>query len=277
MLASALPGILPPLSPAEALDVSLIHSLAGTLPAGGLMKPRPFRDPHHSASLPALVGGGHKVKPGEISLAHHGVLFLDELPEFSRPTLEAMRQPLETGETLVARANFHVRYPARFQLIAAMNPCRCGHLGETDLECSKAPRCGIDYQSKLSGPLLDRIDIQVDVPAVSAAMLNAQAGESSATIAARIAHVRALQQDRYGGGTVLNAYASSADIEQHAKVSAEAKEMLDQAVERMKLSARAYYRMLRLSRTIADLDGAPGEIEKTHIAEALSYKQMIYR
>jgi magnesium chelatase family protein len=142
MLASCLPGILPPLAPREALEVSMIHSLAGTLPDGGLLKHRPFRDPHHSASLPALIGGGHRVKPGEISLAHRGVLFLDELPEFARATLESLRQPLETGEALVARVNHHVRFPARFQLIAAMNPCRCGHLGEEDLECTKAPRCG---------------------------------------------------------------------------------------------------------------------------------------
>lgn len=173
MLASCLPGILPPLSAQEALDVSMIHSLSGTLPEGGLLKHRPFRDPHHSASLPALIGGGQKAKPGEISLAHHGVLFLDELPEFARATLESLRQPLESGQALVARVNHHVTYPARFQLVAAMNPCRCGYLGDTEMECTKAPRCGVDYQAKISGPLLDRFDIQVDVPPVSVADLSA--------------------------------------------------------------------------------------------------------
>lgn len=192
MLASCLPSILPPLSTKEALDVSMIHSLSGTLSEDGLMKTRPYRDPHHSASLPALIGGGHKVKPGEVSLVHHGVLFLDELPEFSRSTLEALRQPLESGETLVARANNHVKYPAQFQLIAAMNPCRCGHLGDATRECTKAPRCAADYQSKISGPLLDRIDIQVDVPAVSIADLDQKNNESSDIVAARIAEARSI-------------------------------------------------------------------------------------
>lgn len=199
MLASCLPGILPPLSPREALEVSMIHSLAGSLPEGGLIQQRPFRAPHHSASLPALVGGGHKARPGEISLAHRGVLFLDELPEFARATLESLRQPLETGEATVARANHHVTYPARFQLIAAMNPCRCGYLGDPGQECTKAPRCGSEYQDKLSGPLLDRIDLQVETGAVSIAELGAPvtAGETSASVAARVAAVRAIQQARY--------------------------------------------------------------------------------
>lgn len=153
MLASCLPGVLPPLSPREALEISMIHSLAGTLPEGGLIKARPYRDPHHSASLPALVGGGHKVKPGEISLAHNGILFLDELPEFARATLESLRQPLETGEAVIARANAHVSFPARFQLIAAMNPCRCGHLGDPSLECTKAPRCGGGLSGQTIRPL----------------------------------------------------------------------------------------------------------------------------
>lgn len=281
MLASCLPGILPPLSPAEALDVSMIHSLAGTLPEGGLMKTRPFRDPHHSASLPALIGGGHKVRPGEISLAHHGVLFLDELPEFARSTLEAMRQPLETGETLVARANMHVKYPARFQLIAAMNPCRCGHLGSPEMECTKAPRCGLDYQSKLSGPLLDRIDLRVDVPPVSVADLSADGGESSVIVGARVATVRNLQYERFKllnkhDKIRTNADAGSDLLEQIAPLDQNAKSVLDQAVERMNLSARSYFRLLRVARTIADMDGAPDSLSSVHIAEAISYKQPVY-
>lgn len=281
MLASCLPGILPPLSAQEALEVSMIHSLSGTLPEGGLMKTRPYRDPHHSASLPALIGGGHKVRPGEISLAHHGVLFLDELPEFARSTLESMRQPLETGEALVARANMHVRYPARFQLIAAMNPCRCGHLGDPDSECTKAPKCGLDYQSKLSGPLIDRIDIQVEVPPVSVADLNAPGGEKSADVAARVAATHKIQRERYNllvphGGISLNAHTGSDLLEQIAPLDTAAKSVLDQAVDRMNLSARSYFRLLRVARTIADMDGAPDMLKSAHIAEAISYKRLNY-
>ncbi|MCB9982954.1 MAG: YifB family Mg chelatase-like AAA ATPase [Rhodospirillales bacterium] len=281
MLASCLPGILPPLSAREALEVSMIHSLAGSLPDGGLLKHRPFRDPHHSASLPALIGGGHRVKPGEISLAHNGVLFLDELPEFARSTLEALRQPLESGEALVARANAHVRYPARFQLVAAMNPCRCGHLGDVTQECTKAPRCAADYQAKVSGPMLDRMDLQVDVPAVSVGDLNAPAGETSASVAARVARAHEIQQARFkalGLETGLNAHADSAALEKIAILSPEAKDLLDKAMETAKLSARGYYRILRVARTIADLDAVSSgqtleKIGKIHIAEALSMRR----
>ncbi len=279
MLASCLPGILPPLSPREALEVSMIHSLAGALPEGGILRHRPFRDPHHSASQPALIGGGQKVKPGEISLAHHGVLFLDELPEFSRGTLEALRQPIETGEALVARANQHVRYPADFQLIAAMNPCRCGHLGDPDLECTKAPRCGADYQGKISGPILDRIDLQVDVPPVSINDLNAPAGESSASVAARIEHARNLQAQRFdtlGAEARTNAQASGDILESITAMDNDAKALMDRAMEGAKLSARGYFRILRVARTIADLDGEPDSISKAHIAEALSYRRVNY-
>ena len=283
MLASCLPGILPPLSPREALEVSMIHSLAGSLPDGGLLQQRPFRDPHHSASLPALIGGGHRVKPGEISLAHNGVLFLDELPEFSRGTLEALRQPLETNEALVARANAHVRYPAKFQLVAAMNPCRCGHLGDPDLECTKAPRCASDYQAKVSGPMLDRMDLHVDVPAVTLSDLNASAGERSAAVAARVAAAQELQHQRFqalGVEGTLNAHADGADLEKIAVLSSEAKALLDKAMETSKLSARGYYRILRVSRTIADLSAvdfgqAFENIEKIHVAEALSYRRAV--
>lgn len=281
MLASCLPGILPPLTPREALEVSMIHSLSGNLAEGGLIQTRPFRDPHHSASLPALIGGGHKVKPGEISLAHHGVLFLDELPEFSRATLEALRQPLETGKTLIARVNHHATYPARFQLIAAMNPCRCGYLGTGDRECTKAPRCGGDYQAKLSGPLLDRIDIQVEVPQVSIADLGQASGEPSSVVAARVAAARQIQIDRYqetgseGQEPIsMNAHANGEVLETTMPLSSDAKALLNKAAERMRLSARAYYRLIRVSRTIADLNSELGDIRDVHVAEALSYRKI---
>lgn len=277
MMASALPGILPALSASEALEVSMIHSLAGTLPEGGLMKTRPYRDPHHSASLPALIGGGARVKPGEISLAHHGVLFLDELPEFARGTLEALRQPLESGSALVARANHHVTYPARFQLVAAMNPCRCGYLGDPARECTKAPRCGVDYQAKISGPLLDRMDLQVEVGAVSMADLNAPSGETSADVARRVADARRIQAARYAAHHIkdgINARAANDVLEQTAAISAEAKELLYRAAEQMKLSARAYHRMMRVARTIADLDGVES-IAACHMAEAVSLRRSL--
>lgn len=285
MLASCLPGIMPPLTPREALELSMVHSLAGMLPEGGLVRHRPFRDPHHSASQPALIGGGHKVRPGEISLAHHGVLFLDELPEFSRSALEAMRQPLETGTALVARANHHVMYPARFQLVAAMNPCRCGYLGDPDLECTKAPRCGGDYQAKISGPLMDRIDVRVDVPAVRVSDLNAPSGESSAQVSARVYAARNIQNQRnsqFGsnGFPVLNAHADSKMLEQIASLDGEARELLNKVMEQAKLSARGYYRILRVARTVADLSAvaqgqnAPGKLNKTHIAEAIGYRRI---
>ncbi len=271
MLASCLPGILPPLSPREALDVSMIHSLAGSLPEGGLLKHRPFRDPHHSASLPALIGGGHKVKPGEISLSHNGVLFLDELPEFARSTLEALRQPLESGEALIARANNHVRYPSRFQLVAAMNPCRCGHLGDVDLECTKAPRCAGDYQAKISGPMLDRIDIIVDVPAVSALDLQGKSdAEPSETIAKRVSGARNIQTSR----NVLNAYANGQALEDMTPMADDAKDMLNRGMESARLSARGYFRVLRVARTIADLESGAEILQKHHIAEALSYRRI---
>ncbi len=188
MLAARLPALLPPLDPGEALEVSMIHSVAGLLREGRLMRQRPFRDPHHSASLPALVGGGTRGRPGEVSLAHLGVLFLDELPEFQRATLEALRQPLEAGRINVARVNAHVTYPARVQLVAAMNPCRCGHLDDPALACGRAPKCAQDYQSRISGPLFDRIDLHIDVPAVKASDLALPPpAEGSAEVAARVA------------------------------------------------------------------------------------------
>lgn len=275
MLASCLPGILPELSPKEALELSMVHSLAGELPEGGLIRTRPFRSPHQSASQPALIGGGQKIKPGEISLAHHGVLFLDELPEFARSTLEALRQPMETGDALVARANAHVKYPARFQLVAAMNPCRCGYLGDIDMECTKAPRCGADYQSKISGPLMDRIDIHVDVPPVSVGDLqSAPSGESSELVAVRVDKARQMQAARYGESTVkINAHIQGKALEDITKMDSETQALLSRSVEQAKLSARGYYRILRVARTIADLNGGAEELCKADVAEALSYRR----
>ncbi len=284
MLASCLPGILPPLSPKEALELSMVHSLAGVLPQGGLIRNRPFRNPHHSASQPALIGGGQKVKPGEISLAHHGVLFLDELPEFARGTLESLRQPLETGDALVARANAHIRYPARFQLVAAMNPCRCGYLGDPDMECTKAPRCGVDYQSKISGPLMDRIDIHVDVPPVQISDLQEGIrGESSADVAARIKQARDLQAERgktktfeMGNKSAINANLEGEALDAVTQMDLETKNILNQSVEQSKVSARGYYRILRVARTIADLNGGAENISKSDVCEALSYRRMTF-
>ena len=275
MLAARLPGLLPPLDPAEALEVSMIHSLAGNLHEGKLMRRRPFRDPHHSASLPALVGGGLRAKPGEISMAHLGVLFLDELPEFQRPTLEALRQPMETGRVSIARANAHVTYPARVQLVAAMNPCRCGHLDDASLACGKAPRCALDYQSRISGPLFDRIDLHVDVPAVSAVDLSLPPpAEGSLEVAARVAGARAVQARRFAQAPIrTNAEADGELLEQVAAPEPDGRRLLTQAVEKFKLSARGYHRVLRVARTLADLAGSP-EVKRLHVAEALSYRRV---
>jgi magnesium chelatase family protein len=278
MLAARLPGILPPLSPTEALEVTMIHSVAGQLKEGKLLKDRPFRDPHHSATLAALVGGGIRVSPGEVSLAHLGVLFLDELPEFSRNTLEALRQPLETGRAVVARANAHVSYPSRVQLVAAMNPCKCGHMADADRACSRAPRCGADYQSRISGPLLDRIDIQIDVPAVSAMDLTLPTpSECSADVALRVARARKIQLERYSnlknGKTIrTNAEADGTLLEEVASPDAQGRDLLGKACDKFKLSARGYHRVLRLARTLADLEGSP-DVRYPHIAEALAYRR----
>jgi magnesium chelatase family protein len=269
MLAARLPGLLPDLTPAEALEVSMIQSVAGMLEGGRLLRRPPFREPHHGASPAALCGGGSRARPGEISLAHRGVLFLDELPEFARPVLESLRQPMETGRTTVARAAAHVTYPARFQLIAAMNPCRCGHLGNPARECGRAPRCGEDYQSRISGPLLDRIDLTVEVqPATGAELADAPSGEASATVALRVADARARQRDRTAAGIgTLNAEADAGTLALDAAAAA----LLQQAMQRLNLSPRGYTRVLRVARTIADLAAAE-TIGRGHIAEALALR-----
>ncbi len=279
MLAARLPGILPPLSPSEALEVSMIHSIAGMLDGGRLIRQRPFRDPHHSASLPSIIGGGHRAKPGEISLAHHGILFLDELPEFSRQTLESLRQPMETRYALVSRVNYHVKFPAKFQLIAAMNPCRCGHVDDPALACGRAPKCVQDYQSKISGPIYDRIDIHIEVPAVKASDLSLPPPrENSAQVALRVENARNLQRKRFqelGGGKHLltNADADGDMLMQIAPMDHRTQSLLADTAEKMRLSARGYHRVLRVARTIADLAGA-SSIDRIHVIEALGYRRL---
>lgn len=274
MLAARLPGLLPPLEPAEALELSLVQSVAGQLAGGTITRRRPFRDPHHSASQAALIGGGMRAKPGEVSLAHRGVLFLDELPEFQRSVLDALRQPVETGRAVVARANAHVSYPARFQLVAAMNPCRCGHLADAGLACSKAPRCGADYQNRLSGPLLDRFDLAVEVPAVSVADLALPPpAEGSAEVAARVATARQRQAARFAGSRLAtNAEMEGEVLDRHARPDEPGRQLLMEAAHRLRLSARGYHRVLKVARTIADLAGSD-RVARIHIAEALSFRR----
>jgi magnesium chelatase family protein len=275
MLAARLPGILPPLSPAEALETSMVQSLAGTLGARGISRTRPYRAPHHTASMAAMIGGGRGARPGEVSLAHNGVLFLDEVPEFPRTVLETLRQPVETGEVMVSRANAHVRYPCRFMLEAAANPCRCGHLADAARACSRAPGCGADYLGRLSGPLLDRMDLFVDVPAVAWRDLDMPSPrEGSAEVAARVATARAVQTQRYAQvpEVRVNAEVQGALLDQIAAPDAEGRALLARAADRFALSARGYHRVLRVARTIADLEGV-ADVKVHHLAEALSYRE----
>ncbi len=280
MLASRIGGILPPLSPQEALETSMIHSIAGMLKDGKIISDRPYRDPHHSASTPSLIGGGKKAVPGEISLAHNGVLFLDELPEFSRSALESLRQPLENGYVTVSRVNSHVTYPAKFQLICAMNPCKCGNLGNHNLECSRAPKCAAEYQSKISGPLLDRIDMHIEVTAVNPwDLAKVSEGEKSEKIATRVAATRDFQTQRYielkDKKIRTNSDLRGELIDEFATPDNEAKNLLLNAAEKLNLSARAYHRTLKVARTIADMQRAE-TINRSHIAEALSFRRLNY-
>jgi magnesium chelatase family protein len=276
MLAARLPSLLPPLTAQELLDVSMIQSVSGLIEGGMLTSRRPFRSPHHSASMAALIGGGFKARPGEVSLAHHGVLFLDELPEFSPVVLDSLRQPLETGLAVIARANHRVSYPAEFMLIAAMNPCKCGK-ADSGISCKRGPveKCKADYQSRMSGPLLDRIDLTIHVGAVSAAdLILPPPSEGSAEVALRVQAARDIQLARYGDTHVrVNARATPSQIEEVAKPDAAGRELLAQAAHKMGLSARGYHRVLKVARTIADLDGAE-TVRRAHLAEALSYKNM---
>jgi magnesium chelatase family protein len=280
MLAARLPTILPPLTPSELLEVSMIASVAGEIEGGALTNSRPFRSPHHSASMPALVGGGLHARPGEISLAHNGVLFLDELPEFSSQVLDSLRQPLETGEVAIARANHRVTYPARFMLVAAMNPCRCGRASDPGFACRRAPnaRCAADYQARLSGPLLDRFDLHIEVPAVTAAdLILPPPSEGSREVAARVARARDIQAERYAAmglsNVRTNAQAQGPILEQVAQAGKSGIALLKDAADAMQLSARGYHRVLRVARTLADLDGAE-TVGRVHLAEALSYRAL---
>ncbi len=279
MLAARLPSILPPLSPAELLEVSMVASVAGEIDGGALTNRRPFRSPHHSASMAALVGGGLRAKPGEISLAHNGVLFLDELPEFDGRVLDSLRQPLESGEVAISRANHRVTYPARFMLVAAMNPCRCGRAAEPGYACKRGPvaRCAGDYQARLSGPLLDRIDLHIEVGAVTAAdLILPPPAEGSREVAARVARARSIQAARYGALGLsgrTNAQVNGTALEAVAKPDSGGLALLRDAAEAMRLSARGYHRVLRVARTLADLDGEE-PVRRVHFAEALAYRAL---
>lgn len=280
MLAARLPSILPPLSPPELLEVSMIASVAGEIEAGALTNRRPFRSPHHSASMPALVGGGLRAHPGEVSLAHNGVLFLDEFPEFSGQALDSLRQPLETGEVAIARVNHRVTYPARFMLVAAMNPCRCGRASDPGFTCKRGAnvRCAADYQGRLSGPLLDRIDLHIEVPAVTAAdLILPPPTEGSREVASRVARARDIQAERYAAlgmpDVRTNSQANGPVLEEVVRADGAGMALLRDATEAMRLSARGYHRVLRVARTLADLDGAT-QVGRVHLAEALSYRAL---
>lgn len=274
MLAARMPGILPPLSPAEALETSMIQSLSGLIKEGGISRTRPFREPHHTASMAAIVGGGRGAKPGEISLAHNGVLFMDEFPEFPRAVLETLRQPIETGEVVVARANAHIRYPCRFLLVAAANPCKCGYLSDPARACARVPQCGEDYLGRISGPLMDRIDLRVEVPPVAFSDLDLpETGASSTQVADRVGAARQRQAHRYADHEQLrlNADVEGRMLEEVATPDPEGRALMSKVAERFGLSARGYHRVLRVARTIADLDESEN-VRRNHVAEAVSYR-----
>ena len=274
MLATRLPGILPPLSPVEALETSVIHSVAGMLAGGGISRSAPFCQPHHTASMAAMVGGGRNARPGQASLAHNGVLFLDELPEFERRVIDALREPIETGEIHVSRANAHIRYPARFLLVAAANPCRCGEAADAGQPCPRAPRCQSEYLGRISGPMMDRFDLRIDMPQVSYEELGLPpSGESSAMVAERVAAARAIQTQRFADHPQarVNADAAGRLLEEIAPLDSECRALLALAAEKLGLTPRGYHRILRAARTIADLD-ASEHIRQPHLGEALSYR-----
>lgn len=271
MLAARLPSVLPELTASERLEISIIESLSSRRGGVRMANQRPFRAPHHSASMAALVGGGRQAKPGEISLAHTGVLFLDELPEFNRQALDALRQPIETGRVEVARADAHVQYQAQFQLIAAMNPCRCGHAEDPDLACHRLPLCRQDYLARLSGPLLDRFDIRIDVPPVSLAMMiDDQKGEASDTIAARVGAARGRQMQRQN---CLNARLDGDQLRDHARPDAAGQKILDHLVQSSTMTARGFNRILRVARTLADLSSRE-TLGESDIATAMAWRRL---
>lgn len=280
MLALRLPGLIPDLDLNEMLEINMIHSVSGKISDGKLIRQRPFRDPHHSCSMPAMVGGGTKAKPGEISLAHNGVLFLDELAEFPRQVLDSLRQPIENGNVSISRVHSHINYPANFQLVAAMNPCRCGYLSEPSKACSKAPACGRDYQAKISGPLMDRMDIIIEVPQIDIFAINsAKSGESSAQVSARVKKARDIQKSRYKNessmekiSTKVNAKANGQLLEKFTELDTEGQKILKLTIEKTGTSMRGYNRILRVARTIADLDDCEN-IKQHHLLEAISYRK----
>jgi magnesium chelatase family protein len=273
MLAHRLPGILPPLSATEALETSMIHSVAGLLQENALSTGRPFREPHHTSSVAAVIGGGRPVKPGEVSLAHNGVLFMDELPEYPRNLLDALRQPIETGEVMVSRANAHITYPCQFMLVAAANPCKCGYLPDAARACARAPGGGDDYLGRISGPLMDRFDMRVEVPPVSFTDLDLpSASETSAEVAWRVAQAAARQAERFAGTALrTNAGLTGPALEEAATPDTEGRALLRRAAEHFGLSARGYHRVMRVARTIADLDGSAA-VRSPHVAEAIGFR-----
>ena len=281
MLASRLPGILPPLNLEEILEINMIQSVSGKIAEGKLTTARPFREVHHSCSMPAMVGGGARVKPGEVSLAHNGVLFLDELAEFPRQVLDSLRQPLETGNVSIARVNSHITYPANFQLVAAMNPCRCGYLGDSKRECKKAPICGEDYKNKISGPLLDRIDLVVNVGQIDIFSLSeSKKGETSKIVGDRVLKARNLQKKRYESeiemqnSPKINSRIDGKILEKFCELDDESQKILQNSVQKMQSSMRGITRILRVARTIADLEESE-KINKNHLLEAISYRRKI--